>query len=146
MPLAAVVVVPSCTQVPDGSTLPSVMGLPGRGVPLAVRVPERVKDWLTAGVVLLEVMVRAVEGGLEAVAVGVVDAGLEDVAGGVVALRLTAGGVALRLTAGGVLLVVMVRAGGVALRLTAGGVLLVVMVRAGGVAMETVTHGENEAL
>ncbi len=136
MPLAVVVAVPICTQVLDEFTRSSVMVLPGTAVPLEVRVPERVKDWLTAGVVLLEVMVRAVEGGLEAVAVGVVDAGLEDVAGVVVALRLTARGV---------LLVVMVRAGGVALRLTAGGVLLVVM-RAGGVAMETVTHEENEAL
>ena len=126
MPLAVVVAVPICTQVPDEFTRSSVMVLPGTAVPLEVRVPERVKDWLTAGVVLLEVMVMVEGVRLEAVAVGAVDAGLEDVAGVVVALRLTAGVVALRLTAGGVL--------------------LVVMVGAAGVAMETVTHGEKEAL
>ena len=61
MPLAVVVAVPICTQVPDEFTRSSVMVLPGTAVPLEVRVPERVKDWLTAGVVLLEVMVM-VEG------------------------------------------------------------------------------------
>jgi hypothetical protein len=36
------------------------MVLPGRGVPLAVRVPERVKGWLVAGVVVLVVRVMVV--------------------------------------------------------------------------------------
>ena len=44
MPLASVVVVLAALQVPEGSVLPSVMSLPGRGVLLAVRVPERVND------------------------------------------------------------------------------------------------------
>ena len=60
MPLVAVVVVPSGLQVPDGSNLPRLMVLPGRGVPLAVRVPERVKDWLVAGLALEVVMVMVV--------------------------------------------------------------------------------------
>jgi len=53
-------------------------------VPLAVRVPERVKGWLVAGVVVLVVAVRVVDAGLTA-------------------------GVALRLTARVVVLVVAVR-------------------------------------
>ena len=60
MPLVAVVVVPSGLQVPEGSNLPRLMVLPGRGVPLAVRVPERVKGWLVAGVVVLVVRVMVV--------------------------------------------------------------------------------------
>ena len=56
----AVVVVPTSVHWPDGSTRWSVMGLPERGVVPVVRVPERVKDWLTAGVVLEVVRVRVV--------------------------------------------------------------------------------------
>jgi len=57
--LVAVVVLVTL-KWPDGSVLPRLMVLPGRGVPLAVRVPERVKGWLVAGVVVLAVMVRVV--------------------------------------------------------------------------------------
>ena len=53
-------VVLTWVQVPDGSTLSSVMVSPERGAVPTVRVPERVKDWLTAGVVLLVVMVIVV--------------------------------------------------------------------------------------
>ena len=60
MPLVSVVVVAAVLQLPDGSPLRSTMDWPERGVPLAVRVPERVKGWLTAGVVVLVVMVRVV--------------------------------------------------------------------------------------
>jgi len=60
VPLAAVVVVLTTFQVPDGSSLLSVMVLPGRAVPLAVRVPERVKGWLAAGLVVEGVMVMVV--------------------------------------------------------------------------------------
>jgi len=52
------VVVPTAPQVPDGPALRRVIVLPGVGVVPAVRVPERVKDWLAAGVVVLAVMVR----------------------------------------------------------------------------------------
>jgi hypothetical protein len=58
--------------------------LPERGVPLAVRVPERVKDWLTAGVVLEAVTVMVVG---VAVGVGVGVALTVTVAVGLVALR-----------------------------------------------------------
>ena len=58
--MVLVVVVLAAFQLPDGSVLPSVMGLPERGVVPAVRVPERVNDWLTAGVVLLVVRVMVV--------------------------------------------------------------------------------------
>ena len=58
--MASVVVVLVMVQWPDGSSLPSVMVLPGRGVLLAVRVPERVKGWLGAGLVVLVVRVMAV--------------------------------------------------------------------------------------
>ena len=47
-------------QLPDGPILPSVMSLPERGVLPAVRVPERVKGWLGAGLVVLVVRVMAV--------------------------------------------------------------------------------------
>ena len=50
MPLAAVVVVVVLVQLPDGSYIWRRMDLPERGVPLAVRVPERVKDWLAGTV------------------------------------------------------------------------------------------------
>ena len=50
-------VVLTWVQVPDGSTLSSVMVSPERGAVPTVRMPDRVKDWLTAGVVLLVVMV-----------------------------------------------------------------------------------------
>ena len=56
----AVVTVPISVHVPDGSTRLSVMSLPERGVVPDLRVPERVKDWLAAGVVLLVVMVMVV--------------------------------------------------------------------------------------
>ena len=49
----AVVVVPTVTTGRTGSSLRRVIDLPERGVVPAVRVPERVKDWLTAGVVVL---------------------------------------------------------------------------------------------
>ena len=62
-----VVVVLTWVQVPDGSTLSSVMVSPERGaVPTVrmLRVPERVKDWLTAGlgssVMMVMVMVVGV--------------------------------------------------------------------------------------
>jgi hypothetical protein len=45
-------------HVPEGSALKRVMVLPERGVVPAVRVPERVKGWLAAGVVVLGEMVR----------------------------------------------------------------------------------------
>jgi len=48
-------------QVPEGSILLSVMVLPERGVVPALRMPERVKGWLTAGFVVEVVMVM-VEG------------------------------------------------------------------------------------
>ena len=54
-------VVPAALQVPDGPALRRVIVLPGTGVVPAVRVPERVKDWLAAGLVVLAVMVRVVE-------------------------------------------------------------------------------------
>ena len=50
--MLAVVVVPSGLQLSDGSVLPRSMRLPERGVPLAVRVPETMKGWLTAGFAL----------------------------------------------------------------------------------------------
>ena len=58
--MASVVVVASRLQLPDGSSLRNVMSLPGRGVLFAVRVPERVKGWLGAGLVVLVVRVMAV--------------------------------------------------------------------------------------
>ena len=58
--MASVVVVLAALQVPEGSVLPSVMVLPERGVLLAVRVPERVKGWLGAGLVVLVVRVMVV--------------------------------------------------------------------------------------
>ena len=54
------VVVAAVPQVPDGPILPSVMSLPERGVPFVVRVPERVNDWLGAGLVVLVVRVIVV--------------------------------------------------------------------------------------
>ena len=60
MPLVSVVVVPTVLQLPDGSTRLSVMDLPEMGVVPALRVPERVNDWLRAGVVLLVLMVMVV--------------------------------------------------------------------------------------
>ncbi len=53
--------------MPDGSVLPRVIFLPESGVPLAVRVPERVKGWLVAGVVVLVVMVMVVGVGVPTV-------------------------------------------------------------------------------
>ena len=47
-----VVAVPRLVQAPEGSTLRRMICLPERGVPLAVRVPERVDRWLTAGFML----------------------------------------------------------------------------------------------
>ena len=55
-----VVAVLATLKWPDGSVLPRLIVLPGRGVPLAVSVPETVKDWLVAGVALEVVMVRVV--------------------------------------------------------------------------------------
>ena len=72
--MAVVLAVPAGPQVPDGSALRSVMVLPERGVEPAVRVPERVKDWLAAGAVLEAVIVRVVGVGVAdgvGVAVGV---------------------------------------------------------------------------
>ena len=56
----SVVVVPTRLQLPDGSSLRNVMSLPERGVPFVVRVPERVNDWLGAGLVVLVVRVIVV--------------------------------------------------------------------------------------
>jgi len=50
--LASVVVVTACCQLPDGSSLWSLMVLAESGAPLTVRAPERLKDWLTAGAVV----------------------------------------------------------------------------------------------
>ena len=58
--MASVVAVPTALNWPDGSILLSVMSLPERGVVPLVRVPERVKDWLTAGFAFVVVTVRAV--------------------------------------------------------------------------------------
>ena len=44
----------------DRSTRLRVRVLPERGVVADLRVPERVKDWLAAGVVVLGVRVRVV--------------------------------------------------------------------------------------
>ena len=67
MPLASVVVVLTVVYWPDGSVLPRVIFLPESGVPLAVRVPLRVKDWLIAGVVVGVVMVIVVGVGVPTV-------------------------------------------------------------------------------
>ena len=45
---------------PDGSPLLRAMVLPGRGVVPVVRIPVKVTGWLTAGVVVVAVMVRVV--------------------------------------------------------------------------------------
>jgi len=58
--LVSVVVVPITVHVPDESTLWNVMDLPEREVVPALRVPERVKDWLAAGLLLVVVMVMEV--------------------------------------------------------------------------------------
>ena len=47
-----VVAVPRLVQVPEGSTLRRMICLPERVVPLDLRVPERVKVLLTAGLEL----------------------------------------------------------------------------------------------
>jgi len=54
-------------QVPEGSILLSVMVLPERGVVPALRMPERVKGWLTAGFVVEVVMVMVVGAGVPTV-------------------------------------------------------------------------------
>ena len=58
--MVAVVVVLAALHWPDGSILLSVMSLPERGVVPLVRVPERVKDWLRAGLAFVVVMVIVV--------------------------------------------------------------------------------------
>ena len=86
VPLVAVVVVLATLKWPDGSLLLSVIDLLGGGVVPDLRVPERVKGWLTAGVALEVVMVMLV--GVRGVLLTVLDcltAGLEL---GVVAVTL----------------------------------------------------------
>ena len=73
MPLVVVVVVVlTWVRVPDGSTLSSVMVLPDRGVVPAVSMPDRVKDWFVTGAVLLVAMVRVVGWRADGLTAGVV--------------------------------------------------------------------------
>ena len=78
--VGVVVVVPIVVHVPGDPPLRRTIVWPERGVVPALRVPERVKGWLRAGVVLEAVMVRAVGVRVEGVADG---AGLFDGGAGV---------------------------------------------------------------